>query len=85
MNGEIWFVGKDVADILGYVNHYDAIVKLVDRKDKKVAQIAIPLNNRYTVSTIMNEHGVDSLISSSKLTTAKEFKHWLTSEVLQTI
>ncbi len=85
IDGEAWFVGKDVADILGYVNHRDAIAKHIDNEDKRTSQIATPSNGGYSDMIIINESGVYSLIFSSKLPTAKEFKHWVTSEVLPTI
>lgn len=86
-NGEPWFVGKDVAEILGYGNTKDALLNHVDEEDRVILQksenttFAIP--NRGM--TIINESGLYSLILSSKLPTAKEFKHWVTSEVLPSI
>ena len=85
IDGEAWFVGKDVADILGYVNHRDAIAKHIDDEDKRMSQIATPSNGGYSDMIVINESGVYSLIFSSKLPTAKEFKHWVTSEVLPAI
>ena len=82
-----YFVGKDVTEILGYTNSRDAISKHVDEEDKKVltSQNATLENmpNRGLIS--INESGLYSLILSSKLPTAKEFKRWVTSEVLPTI
>lgn len=86
-NGEPWFVGKDVAEILGYGNTKDALLNHVDEEDRVILQksenttFAIP--NRGM--TIINESGLYSLILSSKLPTAKEFKHWVTSAVLPSI
>ena len=85
IDGDVWFVGKDVADILGYVNSRDALAKHVDDEDKRGSQIATPSNGGYSNMIIINESGVYSLIFSSKLPTAKEFKHWVTSEVLPAI
>lgn len=83
INGEPWFVGKDVADILGYSNPRDAISKHVDDEDKGVANCDT-LGGRQTLS-IINESGLYALIIGSKLPTAKKFKHWVTSEVLPSI
>jgi anti-repressor protein len=83
INNEPYFVGKDVATILGYSNTRDALVKHVDNEDKLTSQIATAGQNRNM--TIINESGLYSLILSSKLPTAKEFKHWVTSEILPTI
>ena len=66
MNGATWFVGEDVANALGYANPREAVNKLVNRKDKKVAQVAIPVNGRFSIMTIINENGVDSLLLSKK-------------------
>lgn len=82
-NDAPWFVGKDVAEILGYSNTKDAIAKHVDDEDKLGAQIATSGQNRNM--TIINESGLYSLIISSKMPKAKEFKHWVTSEVLPAI
>lgn len=84
INGEPWFVGKDVAGALGYSNTRDALAKHVDEEDKNSVAIhdGIPGNPNQTV---INESGVYSLVFSSKLPTAKKFKHWVTSEVLPAI
>lgn len=82
-NDAPWFVGKDVAEILGYSNTKDAIAKHVDDEDKLGAQIATSGQNRNM--TIINESGLYSLILSSKMPKAKEFKRWVTSEVLPAI
>ena len=82
-NEEPWFVGKDVAEILGYSNTKDAIAKHVDDEDKLGAQIATSGQNRNM--TIINESGLYSLILSSKMPKAKEFKRWVTSEVIPAI
>lgn len=78
-----WFVGKDVADILGYQNPQKAIRDHVDFEDKLTEQIVQSGQNREMI--IINESGLYSLILSSKLPQAKEFKRWVTSEVLPQI
>lgn len=83
IDNEPYFVGKDVADILGYSNSRDALSKHVDTEDKLTSQIATAGQMRN--QTIINESGLYSLILSSKLTQAKEFKRWVTSEVLPAI
>ena len=80
LNNEPWFVGKDVADVLGYKNTKDALAKHVDAEDKLGSQIATSGQNRNM--TIINESGLYSLVLSSKLPSAKKFKRWVTSEVL---
>lgn len=82
-NGEPWFIGKDVAEILGYSNTKDAIAKHVDDEDKLGSQIATSGQNRNM--TIINESGLYSLILSSKMPKAKEFKRWVTSEGIPAI
>lgn len=81
---EPYFVGKDVADILGYSKARNAIAKHVDFEDKKDAPIRGPLGGTQKM-TIINESGLYSLIFSSKLESAKRFKRWVTSEVLPAI
>ena len=81
INGEPWFVGKDVAMMLGYANTKDALAKRVEREDKRGSQIATPLGGTQTM-TIINESGLYSLILSSKLPQTREFKRRVTSEVL---
>lgn len=83
VDGEPYFIGKDVADILGYANGRDALSKHVDAEDKLTSQIATSGQNRNV--TIINESGLYSLIFSSKLENAKRFKRWVTSEVLPTL
>ena len=83
VNGEPWFVGKDVAEALGYSNSRDALLKHVDSEDK--ADVAICDGRQNRTMTIINESGLYSLIMSSKLPTAKKFKRWVTSEVLPTL
>ncbi|WP_241965911.1 BRO-N domain-containing protein [Staphylococcus hominis] len=77
---EPYFVGKDVADILGYKRTADAIREHVDLEDKGVGKIQTPGGMQNV--TIINESGLYSLIFSSKLESAKHFKRWVTSEVL---
>ena len=79
-----YFVGKDVAEVLGYSNTRDALAKRVDEEDKDGVAIRDAIGREQTVVAI-NESGLYSLIMSSKLPTAKKFKHWVTSEVLPTI
>lgn len=81
IDDEPYFVGKDVAEILGYVKPRNAISVHVDDEDKKDAPIQGTLGGVQTM-TMINESGLYSLILSSKLPTAKKFKRWVTSEVL---
>lgn len=83
INNEPYFVGKDVADILGYQNPQKAIRDHVDFDDKLTEQIVQSGQNREMI--IITESGLYSLILSSKLPQAKEFKRWVTSEVLPQI
>ena len=83
IDGEPWFVAKDVATALGYSNTRDAIAKHVDDDDKNTVVIRDGKGNPN--QTVINESGLYSLVLSSKLPTAKNFKHWITSEVLPSI
>ena len=83
INGEPYFVGKDVAEILGYSNPQKAIREHVDDDDKGVNEMVTPGGAQQLVC--INESGLYSLILSSKLPKAKEFKRWVTSEVLPSI
>lgn len=83
IDNEPWFVGKDVAEILGYSQPSVAIFKRVDSDDKGVSKMETPGGEQSVV--IINESGLYSLILSSKIPTAKRFKRWVTSEVLPTI
>lgn len=84
IDGEVWFVGKDVALALGYKNTKDVLSKHVDDEDKtRGYQIATPSGKQDM--TLINESGLYSLILTSKLPKAKEFKRWVTSEVLPSI
>ena len=83
VNDEPYFVGKDVAEILGYERPTDAVRKRVDPDDRGVAKMETPSGAQEM--TIINESGLYSLILSSKLPKAKEFKRWVTAEVLPAI
>lgn len=87
VNGEPWFVGKDVAQALGYSDTADALKKHVDEEDKKLVKPGemptLKMSNYGTY--IINESGLYSLVLSSKLPGAKRFKRWVTSEVLPSI
>lgn len=85
INDEPYFVGKDVATILGYKKPENAIANHVENEDKTTTLIQGTGSNYKSKSVIINESGLYSLILSSKLPTAKEFKHWVTSEVLPAI
>lgn len=80
INDEPYFVGKDVAEILGYKNPRDAVNKHVDDEDKGVAKC--DTLGGVQELTVINESGLYSLVLSSKLPSAKKFKRWVTSEVL---
>ena len=84
INNEPWFVGKDVAEALGYKNTKDALAKHVDSEDKEIlkSQNATLENIPNRGVTVVNESGLYSLVLSSKLPSAKKFKRWVTSEVL---
>lgn len=83
INGEPWLVGKDVAEVLGYSNTRDALSKHVDDEDKNTVAIHDGIGNPNKV--IINESGLYSLVLRSKLSEAKKFKRWVTSEVLPSI
>ena len=82
-DNETWFVGKDVAEILGYSNTQKAIRDHVDTEDKLTERFVLSGQNREAV--VINESGLYSLVLSSKLPNAKKFKRWVTSEVLPSI
>lgn len=84
-DGEPWFVGKDVAELLGYAKPQNAIAAHVDDEDKTLAPIQGGCSTGTQNTIIINESGLYSLILSSKLPTAREFKRWVTSEVLPSI
>ena len=83
INDEPYFVGKDVTDILGYQNGSRDINRQVDEEDRLTHQISASGQNRDMI--MINESGLYSLILSSKLPTAKKFKHWVTSEILPAV
>lgn len=82
-DGEIWFIGKEVAEMLGYSNARNAVVNHVESDDKLRTQIEYAGQRREV--SLINESGLYSLILSSKLPAAKDFKRWVTSEVLPSI
>lgn len=82
-DGQVGFVGKDVADVLGYARSADAVRQHVEDEDKGVFKMQTPGGMQSLV--FVNESGLYSLILSSKLPQAREFKHWVTSEVLPQI
>ena len=84
IDGEPWFVGKDVAAALGYNEPHKAIQRHVD-KDDGMKRPVTDSTGRKQETWLINESGLYSLILSSKLPSAKEFKHWVTSEVLPSI
>ncbi len=83
IDNEPYFVGNDVSTILGYSNYRNAVANHVDEDDKLRTQIEYAGQDRNM--TVINESGLYSLILGSKLPQAKEFKHWVTSEVLPAI
>lgn len=83
INGDVYFVGKDVAEALGYSNSRKAIADHVDDEDKGVT-MCDTLGGKQNL-TVINESGVYALVFGSKLPTARQFKHWVTSEILPTI
>ena len=85
IDDEPYFVGKDVANILGYSNTRKALQDHVDLEDKKDGVTIRDSIGRNQKPTVINESGLYSLILSSKMPSAKKFKHWVTSEVLPTI
>lgn len=83
IDGIVWFVGKDVADALGYSDAFGALKKHVDEEDKLVCQIDSAGQKRD--ATVINESGLYSLVLSSKLPSARKFKRWVTADVLPAI
>lgn len=83
IDDEPWFVGKDVATALGYADTVNALKAHVDAEDKRGWQITTPSGTQQM--TVINESGLYALILSSKLESAKEFKRWVTAEVLPSI
>ncbi|EGM8731049.1 phage antirepressor [Listeria monocytogenes] len=84
LGGQPYFVGKDVADILGYANTRKALIDHIDEEDKDDVTIRDAIGRNQTMTAI-NESGLYSLILSSKMPNAKKFKRWVTSEVLPAI
>lgn len=87
IDGEPWFVGKDVAQALGYSNPSKAIMMHVDGEDKRfwMLRVSDSQNGNLVKTALINESGLYSLVLSSKLPTAKKFRRWVTSEVLPSI
>lgn len=85
VNNEPWFVGKDVALLLGYAKPENALSTHVDDEDKTITLIQGTGSNYKSNTTIINESGMYSLVFGSRLRTAKEFKRWVTSDVLPSI
>jgi prophage antirepressor-like protein len=85
IDGEPWFVGKDIAEVLGYSNSRKAILDHVDDEDKMNGVTIRDAIGRDQAAVVINESGVYALIFGSKLASAKRFKHWVTSEVLPQI
>ena len=83
IDGDLWFVGKDMAKALGYTDTKNALKAHVDTEDKRGWQITTPGGGQTMI--VVNESGLYSLILSSRLESAKEFKHWVTGEVLPSI
>lgn len=84
LGGQPYFVGKDVADILGYANTRKALIDHIDEEDKDDVTIRDAIGRNQTMTAI-NESGLYSLILSSKMPNAKKFKRWVTNEVLPAI
>lgn len=90
INEQLYFIGKDVAEALGYQNPQDAIKNHVDVEDRVMGEpnatpYILDSMGRKQYPTFINESGLYALIFGSKLESAKEFKHWVTSEVLPSI
>jgi len=85
IDGEPWFIGKDVTEILGYAKARNAVTAHVDEEDRTHALIQGGCSTGLQDTLLINESGLYSLILSSKLLGAKAFKRWVTSEILPTI
>lgn len=83
ISNEPWFVGKDVADILGYQNGSRDVNRHVDEEDRQKTMVFDGNQEKETI--IINESGLYSLILASKLPNAKQFKHWITADVIPSI
>lgn len=82
---EPYFVGKDVAEALGYADPSSAVSKNVDAEDKTTLLLEQDGSNYKSKTTVISESGLYALIFGSKLESAKKFKHWVTSEILPSI
>lgn len=91
IDNEPWFVGKDVASALGYSNSSKAVMMHVDPEDKQSIMVEDPTHSqngnllRKTKTMMINESGLDALILRSRRTSAKQFKNWITNEVLPSL
>ena len=85
IDGEPWFIGKDVAELLGYTNPRKAIIDHVDGEDKRDGVTIRDSIGRDQNPVLINESGLYSLILASKLPNAKQFKHWITADVIPSI
>lgn len=85
IDNEIWFVGKDVAEALGYTNTRKALLDHIDEEDKRDGVTIRDTIGRNQYPVVINESGLYSLILNSKLPSAKKFKRWVTSEVLPSL
>lgn len=85
LDNDVWFVGKDVAIALGYSNPSNAVVNHVESEDKTTYLNQVSGSNYKTKTNVINESGLYSLVLSSKLPTAKEFKRWITKDVIPSI
>jgi prophage antirepressor-like protein len=85
IDGKPYLLGKEVAEILGYKNTRDALLKHVDSEDKTTVAFRVSNTNYVSRAVFINESGVFSLIIRSNLPQAKDFKRWVTHEVLPAI
>lgn len=83
IDGEPWFVGKDVAEALGYERPTDTVRKRIDEEDRGISKMETPSGKQEM--TIINESGLYTLVLGSKLESAKRFKRWVTSEVIPSV
>ena len=88
IDGQVWFIGKDIAEALGYSNASKAVSTHVNANDRILQTLEADSQNGNVVKTqtaLINESGLYALIFGSKLESAERFKHWVTSEVLPTL
>lgn len=85
IDGETWFVAKDVCDILEIVNHRDTVAKCLDEDEKRVSPISTPSNGGYSDITLISEAGLYTLLMRSNKPEAKPFRRWVTHDVLPSI